>query len=518
MVVDVVAASGAETQAVLDELSSEIDRLNKENAALRQRVQLLTHRLFGRRSEKGVPVVEQGVLPFEPTVAGPAQPDTTDESRRDETAERAPARRRHPGRRRLPTDLPRERIEIAPPASERHCTTCDTAKVRIGVDTTEELDYVPASFVIREYVRPKYACAHCQQGVVQASLPARPIEKGRPGPGLLAHVVASKYADHLPLYRQEQIFQRHGVEITRRTLSEWNGAVADLLEPMVRAMHRDQVCQSPWIQCDDTTLDVQDPSRAPEIRTGHLWVYRGELGDVVYDFTWSRNRDGPLKMLSDYRGYLQVDAAPAYDDVFAQHPEIIEVGCWAHARRYFKEAMPTAPVTCAQVLAIIGQLYGIERAASDKHLDATTRQRLRQEQARPILETLHAYLQEQQATALPKSPLGTAVGYALRNSRALMRYTDDGRLKVDNNGAEQALRPIVLGRRNWLFAGSEAAAHRTAILCSLVQTCKHLQINPFIYLRDVIERVSTHPARLVLELTPREWKRLQQDSAARAVA
>ena len=512
---DVAAASGAETQAVLDELSGEIERLHKENAALRQRIQLLTHRLFGRRSEKGVPVVEQGVLPFEPAVAGPVHAATTDESEQDETS-KPPLRRRHPGRRRLPADLPRERIEVVPPASERHCATCDTPKVRIGADTTEELDYVPASFVIREYVRPKYACGRCQQGVVQAVLPARPIEKGRPGAGLLAHVVSSKYADHLPLYRLEQIFARHGVEITRRTLSEWNGAVADLLEPIVRAMHREQVCQSPWIQCDDTTLDVQDPSRAPEIRTGHLWVYRGELGDVVYDFTWSRNRDGPLKMLADYRGYLQVDAAPAYDDVFAQHPAIIEVGCMAHARRYFKEAMPTAAVACAQVLAVIGQLYGIERTAREKRLDASTRQQLRQEQTRPILEKLHAYLQEHHATALPKSPLGTATGYALRHWGALTRYTEDGRLKIDNNGAEQALRPIVLGRKNWLFAGSEAAAHRTAILCSLVQTCKNLQINPFVYLRDIIDRVSTHPARLVLELTPREWKRLRQEPTAAA--
>jgi len=517
-VVDVVVAAGAETQAVLDELSSEIDRLGKENAALRQRVQLLTQRLFGRRSERGVPVVEQGVLPFEPAAAGQVQPATTDESPPDQTSERAPLRRRHPGRRRLPAELPRERIEVVPPASELHCRTCDSAKVRIGADTSEELDYVPASFVIREYVRPKYACPSCQQGVVQASLPARPIEKGRPGPGLLAHLVSSKYADHLPLYRLEQIFARHGVEITRRTLSEWNGAVADLLEPIVRAMHREQVCQSPWIQCDDTTMEVQDPTRAPEIRTGHLWVYRGELGEVVYDFTWSRNRDGPLKMLVNYRGYLQVDAAPAYAEVFAQHPAIIEVGCMAHARRYFKEALPTAAVPCARVLAIIGQLYGIERAASDRHLDAPARQRLRQQQALPILEQLHGYLQEQHATALPKSPLGGAVGYALRNWTALTRYPQDGRLKIDNNGAEQALRPIVVGRKNWLFAGSEAAAHRTAILCSLVQTCKHLHIDPFIYLRDVIARVSTHPARLVLELTPRQWKHLREVSPAHAAS
>jgi len=221
---DVAAVSDAETQAVLDELSNEIDRLNKENAALRQRVQLLTHRLFGRRSEKGVAVIEQGVLPLEPAAAGPVQPEATDESHQDETSQPASQRRRHPGRRRLPADLPRERLEINPPASERHCTNCDTEKVRIGADVTEELDYVPTSCVIREYVRPKYACGRCQQGVVQAVLPARPIEKGRPGPGLLAHVVTSKYADHLPLYRLEQIFARHGVEIRRRTLAEslWN--------------------------------------------------------------------------------------------------------------------------------------------------------------------------------------------------------------------------------------------------------------------------------------------------------
>ena len=196
------AASGAEIQAVLDELSNEIDRLNKENAALRQRVQLLTHRLFGRRSEKGVPVIEQGVLPLEPAAAGPVQPETTDESRQDETAEPASLRRRHPGRRRLPADLPRERIEVVPPASERHCTTCDTAKVRIGADITEELDYVPASFVIREYVRPKYACGRCQQGVVQAVLPARPIEKGRPGPGLLAHLGVERGSGRLTRTRR----------------------------------------------------------------------------------------------------------------------------------------------------------------------------------------------------------------------------------------------------------------------------------------------------------------------------
>src|SRR6202790_4825144 len=289
------------------------------------------------------------------------------------------------------------------------------AAARVPLPPERRSEVVAAAIPADQLLAIRYAWARCQKGVVEAVLPARPIEKGRPGPGLLAHVVSSKYADHLPLYRLQQIFERHGVQITRRTLSEWNGAVADLLEPIVRVMHREQVCRSPWIECDDTTLDVQDPSRAPEIRTGHLWVYRGELGEVVYDFTWSRNRDGPLKMLAHYRGYLQVDAAPAYDDVFAQSPGIIEVGCMAHARRYFKEALPTAAVPCAQTLALIKQLYGIERVASDKRLDAPARQRLRQEQALPLLAKLQGYLQDQRAAALPKSPLGAAIGYALRN-------------------------------------------------------------------------------------------------------
>jgi transposase len=248
--------------------------------------------------------------------------------------------RPHHGRRPLP-ELPRETTVIEPPAAALMCPRCAVPKVRISQDTTEGLDFVPASFVIREYVRPKSACPCCHQGVTQAARPARPIDKGRPEPGLLAQVVTAKYADHLPLYRQEQIFRRHGVEVSRRTLSEWNGAVADLLRPIVRAGMKEQLFASPWIQCDDTTLAVQSAGGQPQIRTGHMWVYRGRAGEVLYDFTWVRNRAGPLALLKGYEGYLQVDAAPAYDDVFTTYPQVIEVGCWAHCRRYFKEAVPS---------------------------------------------------------------------------------------------------------------------------------------------------------------------------------
>ena len=497
-------------------LSTELARLAQENALLRHRIQLLTRRIFGRRSEQGVGP-GQGVLPFEPAAAGAVGPDASDEDGGPADPP-APARaaRRHRGRRPLERDIPRERIEVLPPPAALACPQCQRPQVRIGEDLTEELDYVPASFVIREYARPKFACPTCHEGVTQAALPARPIEKGRPGPGLLAHVVTAKYADHLPLYRLEGIFARHAITVTRRTLAEWNGAVADLLAPIVVAMHLHQVLAAPWIQCDDTTVAVQVPDRTPATRQGHLWVYRGAEADVVYDFTWARNRDGPLRMLAGYRGYLQVDAAPAYDELFATRPEIVEVGCWAHARRRFKDAVPTAAVPCAQVLVRIGELYGLERAATERRLSAEARGQMRQERAQPLLRRLRALLEQLWSTALPKSPLGDAVGYALRHWQALTRYTEDGRLKIDNNGAENALRPIVLGRKNWLNAGSEAAAHRAAILCSLVQTCRNHGLNPFAYLRDVIDRVSTHPARRVLELTPRDWKRLRDEPAQSA--
>ena len=226
--------------------------------------------------------------------------------------------------------------------------------------------------------------------------------------------------------------------MTRRTLAEWSGAVADLLTPIVETMRTEQVLRSAWIQCDDTGLDVQQPGQTPGSRSGHLWVYRDAEGDAVYDFTWSRNRDGPLKMLAGYQGYLQADAAPAFDEVFVRHPAIQEVGCWAHARRYFKEAAPSAAVECAQVLAWIGALYGLERVATEKRLALEARREMRQTRAQPILAQLAAYLDGLALRALPKSPLGQAVAYARNHWAALNRYTEDGRLKIDNNGAYAA--------------------------------------------------------------------------------
>jgi len=497
-------------------LHAQIGAERRRVEALEQQLQWRRKQVFGRRSGQGVPV-EQQALPFA-TAAGPVEADARDEDGGEAhaalTAVPAHTRRTRGGRTPLPADLPREIVELRFAAAELCCQGCQSEKVRIGEDRTEELDYVPASIVVRVYVRPKYACRTCESGVVQAALPARPIEKGRPGPGLLAHVITSKYADHLPLYRLERICPRHGIDISRKTLSEWCGAVADLLKPVATQIAAD-VLSSTWVQSDDTGVDVQDRTANPQIRTGHVWTYRGADGSAFYDFTWRRNSEGPLRVLAHFRGYLQADAAPAFDDAYRTLP-IVEVGCWAHARRRFKEAVRTAPKEAAQVVVWIGELYGLERRAKQHTLDDDGRRALRQERSRPILKRLHAYLQEITVTALPKSPLGDAIGYALRQWEALTRYPEHGSLEIDNNGAENALRPLCLGRKNWLTFGSEAAAHRAMVLLTLVQTCKAHGVDPFAYLRDVTDRVSTHPMSRIDELTPRRWKALRQPRSAQA--
>ncbi|MGH2855673.1 MAG: IS66 family transposase, partial [Solirubrobacteraceae bacterium] len=280
-------------------LHAQIGEERRRVAALEQQLHWLRKQVFGRRSEKGVPV-EQQALPFA-TAAGQIEADARDEDGGEEhaalTAVPAHTRRTRGGRTPLPDDLPREIVELLPADADRCCEGCQAEKVRIGEDRTEELDYVPASMVVRVYVRPKYACRQCESGVVQAVLPARPIEKGRPGPGLLAHVITSKYGDHLPLYRLERIFPRHGIDLSRQTLSEWCGAVADLLKPVATQIAAD-VLSSKWVQSDDTGVDVQNRTATPQIRTGHVWAYRGSEASAFYDFTWMRNSEGPRRVLA----------------------------------------------------------------------------------------------------------------------------------------------------------------------------------------------------------------------------
>ncbi len=409
------------------------------------------------------------------------------------------------GRRRLPPHLERRRVRYDVPVEQRRCPECQGALQAIGEEVSERLEYVPASLYVIEERCAKYACPKgCT--VRTAAKPMQPIEKGLPGPGLLAQVAVSKYADHLPLHRQAEMFQRQGVTLSRQTLCDWVRRAAELVAPLCEAM-KQRVLQSKALQTDDTPVAVLDPA-LPRTKTGRIWTYVGdpEHPYTVYDYTPDRSRDGPDRFLQAFSGYLQADAYAGYDALY-QAPErnVTEVACWAHARRKFFEAQDSDPMRSMVLLAYTRLLYEVERQARDLGLEGAGRLALRREKSAAILTDIEAYLRREQPQVLPKSPIGEAIRYALGNWEALRRYTQDGDLAIDNNGAERALRPVAVGRKNWLFFGSDTGGRTAAILTSFITTCKRLHLDPFAYLRDVFERIGAHPANRLDELLPDRW-------------
>jgi transposase len=418
----------------------------------------------------------------------------------------------HHGRNALPQELPREVIEIEPPDEERTCPVCQKQKERIGSEETEKLEYVPASFYVKKFVRYKYACKACESHVSIGELPSMAIDKGIPGEGVLAYIIISKFCDHLPLHRLEGILKRHGVEINVSTMCDWVGKSADLLAPLVKRMHA-RILQSPKINTDDTPIPVKSKKHRGSTYNGYLWVYIDKEGNVVFDFTPSRSREGPVKFLGKYGGYVQADAYSGYDEFFRKS-KATEVGCHAHARRKFDYALDTDPVRAARLLVLWGKLYDIERKAKQDNYSSAQLLEARQKEAKPILAEIKRVLEEYKDQVLPKSPIGKAIAYCLNQWEALNRYVEDPMLEIDNNLSERTLRMVVIGRKNYLFAGSEAGAWRAAVIYSLVASCKLNDIDPFRYFRDVLTRVSTHPADKIDELLPSEWKKLNADTDA----
>jgi transposase len=434
-----------------------------------------------------------------------APPQAGSEAGSPATEDRRGKRKGH-GRGALPKSLQRQRVVHDLAEDQRQCPQCQGALQRIGEEVSERLEYVPASLVVIQEACQKYACPKgCT--VVTAEKPAAPIEKGLPGPGLLAHVAVSKYGDHLPLHRQEEIFRRQGVDLPRQTMCDWMRAGADLVSPLYELM-KQQVLGSKALQTDDTPVPVLDP-QLPRTRTGRLWTYVGDARHpyTVYDYTPTRSRDGPEAFLQAFRGYLQADAYSGYDH-FYEEPErgISEVACWAHARRKHYEAQSSDLMRATVMLAYIRLLYDVEREARDRKLDGEARRALRQKKSQPILEDIHAYLVREQPRVLPKSPEGEAIAYTLSNWKALTRYGDDGDLEIDNNGAERSLRGVAVGRKNWMFYGSDQGGRTAAVLTSLIATAQRLAIDPFAYLCDVFERISSHPQSRLAELLPDQWK------------
>ena len=486
-------------------LKSMVTSLLADRATCERRIRQLQHMLeqllrarYGPRRER---LNENQLFLFAAEIL---RNQSSDSGQKEEPVSDRPKRQGH-GRQRLPKSLKRQRIVFDLTEHEKQCPMCHGQLKRIGEEISERLEYVPASMIVIEEACQKYAC---QNGctVVTAEKPMAPIEKGLPGPGLLAHVVVNKYGDHLPLHRQEAIFQRQGVAISRKTMCDWMRQCAELVSPLYERM-KSSVLGSKVMQTDDTPVNVLDPS-LPRARLGRIWTYVGDRDHpyTVYDYTPTRSRDGPDAFMKEFHGYLQADAYSGYDELYRdRNRNITEVACWAHARRRYFEAQSSDPMRSTVVLAYIRLLYDVEREARTIGLAGETRKALRQAKSMPILQDIKAYLEQEKPAVLPKSPEGMAISYTLSNWDALIRYCSDGDLEIDNNAAERSLRGIAVGRRNWTFLGSDKGGRTAAILTTITATCKRLRIDPFEYLRDILQHISTYPQNNLDDLLPDKW-------------
>jgi transposase len=421
--------------------------------------------------------------------------------------------------------LPRQVVVRDLAEAEKLCPCCGRLRDCIGQQSSEQLDYEPAHYFVLQQLKKTCACRHCDcpatpEQRFQTAGPAAvgPIAKGLAGPGLLAHLITSKYADHLPLYRLEQIVSRSGVRLARSTLCDWMKAAAELLTPLAQLM-RQRILQSRALYSDDTPVPYQLPGQ-DKTQSGHLWLYIGDPQHpyALFDFTKHYRRDGPEGILRGYRGYLHADALAQYEGLYTTG-QVRHVGCWAHARRKFVEAQGSDAARAEEALAFISRLYAVEKGLAQLAAAAEdeSRQEQRQTQATPILEEFHAWLQAQSRQVLPKSAIGEAIAYALKNWEALGRYREQGYLSIDNNLSERTLRQVAIGRKNWLFCGSAEGGQTAAVLYSVVGTCKHLGIDPFGYLREALPALfslgdRTGDEGLVCWL-PDAWQRRQRQTA-----
>jgi transposase len=407
------------------------------------------------------------------------------------------------GRHSLPRHLKRERRVHDLAEVEKHCTGCDQDLRHIGEEVSERYEYIPAQMLVVEEVCHKYACA-CT--IRTASKPEQPIEKSMASASVLAQVIVAKVADHLPVHRQTKMFRRVGVELSDQTLCGWLRQSAELLEPLYQCM-KAFVLSSKVVGTDDTPVKVLDRT-LPHTRKGRFWPYVGdrEHRAVVYDYTPTRERAGPERFLGNYRGYLQVDAYPAYDKFFTDPArELVEVGCWAHARRHVFQARDSDPAHMGAVLAYIAQLYAVEKRARQCGIQGEDLHLLRESASRPVTNQLHAYLLTINTALLPKSEAGQAVAYLLKNWLALTRFLENGDLPIDNNRTERSLRGIAVGRNNWTFLGSDRGGKTMAILRSFVSSCELNKLDPFHWFRDVLARIPSHSIQKLEQLLPHPW-------------
>lgn len=499
-------ASLEEAVALLGELSVERQQWTSEKRHLELRIQSLEKQLFGSRSEK-LPLEDNQLALIGTVFENPTPAASVDVVVPEEPVTKPEPRK--PVRRPLPEHLEvvEERLEPA----DKTCSHCGRERCLVREECSERLDLIPAKLIRRRTVRPVYACNSCKdRGPVQAPMPLQVIEKGLCGPGLLAHVILSKYLDHRPLYRVQQELARHGVEITRTTLADWVATGAGALEPLVALIRKDLILGD-YLQVDETPVRVMDPEVPGKTAQGWLWVYARPGAGVIFDFQGSRGREGPERMLKDFHGTFQSDGYGLYEALERSRKDLRRVACWAHARRKFHEALEDDAARAREFLVLIAGLYLIEREAREGCCTPEARAALRQEKVPALLGRLHRRLVELEpgkasSPVLLKSPLGKAIRYTLGQWEALVRYLEDGRYEIDTNLVENSIRPTAVGKKNWLFIGHPDAGWRSAVIYSLLITARRYGLDPAKWLEDVLRRIPSATTANLHELLPANWK------------
>ena len=468
-----------------------------ENKALKAQLHQLLKLINGTKSERFTSSEAdqtQGNL-FDLEDAPPVNDDQAD--KQTVTYQRKP-KSNHKGRNPIPEHLPVQEIIIEPDQDTE-------GMIKIGEQVTETLDYTPASLVKVRYIRPRYV-KQDQQQVVIGALPVRPIDKGIAEAGLLAHIFVSKFVDHLPFYRQQQMFKRNfDWEVSRSTINDWLAQCCTLMKPLYDALKK-QLLQSDYLQVDESPLKVLDRNKKGKTHKGYQWVYHAPyMGLVLFNYRKGRGKHGPKQMLSQYAGYLQCDGYQVYDKIGARQ-NITLVGCVAHARRKFYEAIPTDKQNSEHVLGLIQKIYALEKQIRQQDYSARQMKKKRKKKLLPLFEEIKEYIEIKSARVLPKSPLGKAMGYYQAQYPKLINTLCDAKLKLDNNLIENKIRPLALGRKNYLFAGSHSGAERMAMLYSFFATCKIHQVNPREWLGDVLKRIKDHSIQDMDQLLPNNWK------------
>ena len=503
--VEVLQAMIVELRQALADQKQRVEELEQAMDALLRRLQRPPRDAWSADQPALFPEIQATAVETPPVAAPPATDGAPDEP--------GPAppkkKRKGHGRRSLEEllrSLPLERREHPLTEAERRCPCCGRPRRKIGEQTSQQLEYIPAKLVCVQHAQFTYSCPHCPEHIVTAPKPPQPIDRGLAGPGLLALVTASKFDDYLPLYRQELTLSRAGLFLARSTLCDWLMALGTLVRPLVERMKQD-IFHSRVVQTDGTSIEVVLEGER-QTKTGYFWPYLGDAAhpQVVVDFSLDKRKQHPQRFLADYQGYVQVDAYSAYDGCFLSDATgKIEVGCWSHAERYFASAVDSDPVRAAEGLGFIRALFALEAQAKRTHRAETEVLALRQREAVPILDDFKIWLDRTRPQVLPKSPLADGLRYTLNQWEALRRYTDTGFLALDNNATERINKLIARGRVNWLFVGSPRGGETAARLLSLVVTCRRLHMDSFLYLRDVFTRLPGLPAERLDDLLPNRW-------------